>query len=75
MASRMAYSFNRSGLEAGVGVGFTKDTRSLLLPPVKLVFSSSFALRELSESMLLSSGESKSGFPANLFSRKLECLS
>ena len=32
---------NRTGSEAGGGVGFSKDIRSLLLPPVKLVFSSS----------------------------------
>ena len=32
---------NRTGSEAGDGVGFSKDIRSLLLPPVKLVFFSS----------------------------------
>ena len=52
---RIACSFNRSGSETGLGVGFSEDTRSLST--------------ELSESCWSFSGEAKSGFPANFFSR------
>ena len=59
---------NRSGSAAELGVGFSEDTRSLLLPQERLVFSSSFTHAELSESCWSSSGEAKSGFPDNFFS-------
>ena len=65
---------NRSGSAIGLGVGFSEDTRSLLLPQERLVFSSSFTHTELSESCWSSSGEAKSGFPANFFSRNRACL-
>ena len=71
---RIACSFNRSGSAAGLGVGFSEDIRSLLLPQAKLVFSSSFAHTELSESCWSSSGEAKSGFPANFFYKNCTCL-
>ena len=64
-SQRIACSFNRPGSEAGLGVGFSEDTRSLLLPQARLVFSSSFTDTELSGSCWSSSGEAKSGFPAN----------
>ena len=76
---RVACSFTKSGSEAGAGVGNFNDTGSALLPQdLGLVFSSSFAQRELSEScsrvgtveIFLSSGEARSGFPANFFSKK-----
>ena len=75
-SQRIACSLNdnRSGSEAGLGVGFSEDTTSLLLPQARLVFSSSFTHTELSESCWSSSGEAKSGFPANLFSRNRACL-
>ena len=66
---------NRSGSEAGLGAGFSEDTRSLLLPQARLVFSSSFTHTGLiSVSCWSSSGEAKSGFPANFFSRNRACL-
>ena len=71
---RIACSFNRSGSAAGLGVGFSKDTSSLLLSQARLVFSSSFTRTELSESCWSSSGEAKSGFPTNFFSRNSVCL-
>ena len=71
---RIACSFNRSGSAAGLGVGFFEDTMSLLLPQARLVFSSSFTHRELSEFCWSSSGEAKSGFQANFFSRNRTCL-
>ena len=71
---KIACSFNRSGSAVGLGVGFSEDTRSLLLPQAGLVFSSSFTHTELSESCRSSSGEAKSGFPANFFSRNRACL-
>ena len=64
-SQRIACSFNRSGSEAGLGVGFSEDTRSLLLPQARLVFFSSFTDTELTGSCWSSSGEAKSGFPAN----------
>ena len=79
---RIAHSFiDRSGSESWLDVGSSKDTRSLLLPPARLVFSSFFTHRESTASetpgtvvMLFSSGKVKSGFPANFFSRKHACL-
>ena len=79
---RIARSFiDRSGSESGLDVGSSKDTRSLLLPPTGLVFSSSFTHRESTASgtpgtvvILFSSGRAKTGFPANFFSRKRACL-
>ena len=73
-SQRIAWSFNRSGSAAGLGVGFSEDTRSLLLPQARLVFSSSFTHTELSEYCWSSSGEAKSGFPADFFSRNRACL-
>ena len=66
---------NRSGSEAGLGAGFSEDTRSLLLPQARLVFSSSFTHTGLiSVSCWSSSSEAKSGFPANFFSRNRASL-
>ena len=59
-----------SGSTAWAGVGLSKDSRSLLLPQTRLVFSTSFTHTE----SCLASGEGKSGFPANFFSRKRPCL-
>ena len=75
-SQRIACSLNdnRSGSEAGLGVGFSEDTTSLLLPQARLVFSSSFTHTELSESCWSSSGKAKSVFPAYLFSRNRACL-
>ena len=70
---RIACLFNRSGSAVGLGVG-SEDTRSLLLPQARLVFSSSFTHTELSEPCWSSSGEAKSGFPANFFSKNGVCL-
>ena len=75
ISQRIACSLNdnRSG-SAGLGIGFSEDTRSVLLPQARLVFSSSFTHTEFSESCWSSSGEAKSGFPANFFSRNRACL-
>ena len=73
-SGRIACSLNRSESAAGLGVGFSEQTRSLLLPQARLVFSSSFTHTESSESCWSSSGEAKSGFPANFFSRNRPCL-
>ena len=61
---RIAHWFNRSGSQAGVGVGFYEDTGSLLLPQTRLVFSSSLTNTELLASCWFS-GEAKSVFPGN----------
>ena len=75
ISQRIACSLNdNSSGSAGLGVGFSENTRSLLLPQARLVFSSSFTHTELSESCWSSSGEAKSGFPANFFSRNRACL-
>ena len=66
--------FTKVGSVAGLGVGFSDDTSSLLLPQARLVFSSSFTHTELFRSCWSSSGEAKSGFPANFFSRNRACL-
>ena len=72
---RTACSCNKSGSAAGAGVGLwagvglSEDSRSLLLPQTRLVFSSSFTHSE----SCWSSGEGKSGFPA-YFSRKRACF-
>ena len=73
-SGRIACSFNRSGSAAGLGVGSFEDTRPQLLPQARLVFSSFFTHTGLSESCWSSSGEAKSGFPANFFSRNRACL-
>ena len=72
--SKVSRNSRRSGSVAGLGVGFSDDTRSLLLPQARLVFSSSFTHTELFKSCWSSSGEAKSGFPANFFSRNRACL-
>ena len=72
--SRVSRNSRRSGSVAGLGVGFSDDTSSLLLPQARLVFSSSFTHTELFRSCWSSSGEAKSGFPANFFSRNRACL-
>ena len=73
-SQRIACSFKRSESAVGLGVGFSEDTMSMLLPQARLVFSSSFTHTELSEFCCSSSGEAKYGFPANFFSRNRVCL-